>query len=146
MDVFETVQLERGYDNDSGGATQGYHYACVTDLGTPGDGDGDCVPVPPYHMEAQWLLAKNSIAGTVPVHSCVRPNERFVSTDAGCNGVGDATDAGVVAYIFTSPEDGVTETETLKLCLAGVSYFLSSTANCEGQTTVAALGYALGNY
>jgi len=143
VDVFDTIQLERGYDSTTGDATYGYHYACVSAAGTPGDGDADCVPAA-YQIEASWLLVENNNPGTAPVYSCTRPNEAFVSTDSGCNGGG--TNAGAVAFIFTSEVPGVTEAETLKLCLVGGSYFMSSTPDCEGHTTVDTLGYALGNY
>ncbi|TNF28700.1 MAG: hypothetical protein EP329_17360 [Deltaproteobacteria bacterium] len=145
VDVFETIQLERGFDSASGTATQGYHYACVTALGTPGDADADCVPAT-YQLEAQWLLPKNNLPGTAPVYSCTRPNETFVTTSATCNGVAGATNAGVVGYIFSFRQLGVTEAERLKLCDTGTTYFMSSTVDCEGHTIVSTLGFALENY
>jgi hypothetical protein len=100
-------------------------------------------PPPGYRFEGTLgLVARTKEAGTQVLQSCVDGSDRFVSTDAACNG---KTVEFTVGYIWTQPPAGRPNVQ-LYQCASTISageLFVSKDSACEGQTVRGSLGYLL---
>jgi hypothetical protein len=99
-----------------------------------------------YRHEGTFgVLAMTNEPGTVPIMSCVDGTDRFVSTNAACDGKTVEIQLG---YIWTEAPAGRVSTP-IYLCalsLAGPSpgqLFVSSDPGCEGQTVRGQLGHVV---
>ncbi|WP_328647453.1 LamG domain-containing protein [Amycolatopsis sp. NBC_00348] len=86
------------------------------------------------------LLATTDQPGTEPLLSCTDTAGQFVTQDPGCEGKGTGVPVG---RVFTQPPPGLAGRPLYKCAVAGGIRFTSVVANCEGQTVLGQLGYAL---
>jgi hypothetical protein len=106
---------------------------------TLADRAADTAAVPGMYRTgaALGLLAPTGAAGTVPLLSCLRGTDRFLSRDAGCEG---ATVLGTAGGVWSAdPGSGTTlyrcrDTNTGDL-------FASNDSVCDGETVDGFLGY-----
>ncbi|MDX3187676.1 LamG domain-containing protein [Streptomyces sp. MN03-5084-2B] len=100
-------------------------------------------PPPGYRFEGTLgLVARTNEPGTTALMSCVDGSDRFVSTNAACDGKTVETTAG---YVWTQPPAGRSSIPLFQ-CASGLSageLFVSSRSDCEGQAVRGSLGYVL---
>jgi hypothetical protein len=123
-------------------------YAPLARYHHPGIGDHDATTggTPPGYRydRTSGLLAMSNEPGTRLVMSCVDGTDRFLSLDPACEG---GTVGYGVGYLWTQPPAGLSSTPLYRCALSsGPSrgeLFVSTEANCEGQTVRAQLGHVL---
>lgn len=125
----ETLGYTVAYAQLSRYMLQGFDHTTSIDGSPPG-----------YRNEGpQGYVVLADRPGTEQLYDCRNGYDRFVSTDAACEG---GTLTSVLGGVWTQPPDG-TVTKALYRCRIGADSFVSLSQDCEGYTLDRLLGYTL---